>query len=250
MEKRPFSVEAGGKGDRLLDSEEMSQYRGYIGTINWVVQCTRPDMAYELIELSVKSKVASVDDMKRARKLVSRIQDLESLVFFPALGEIGSWTLCVYTDASHANLPDGVSSTMGCLVFVVGRGGATCAVSWRANKIKRVVRSTLAAETMALQEGLEEALYIRSLLLELGSGEIRIVAYVDNKSLIEALYSTKQVNDRRLRIDIGSLKELLNGEVESINWIPGSRQLANCLTKRGASGSDLLNVLQSGRMPS
>ena len=250
MEKRPFWIKAGGREDRLLDSEEMSQYRGYIGTINWVVQCTRPDMAYELIELSVKSKIASVDDMKRARKLISRIQDFESFVFFPALGEMGNWTMCVYTDASHANLSDGVSSTMGCLVFVVGRGGAMCTVSWRANKIRRVVRSTLAAETMALQEGLEEAIYIRSLLLELGNWKIPIVAYVDNKSLIEALYSTKQVNDRRLRIDIGSLKELLNGEVESIKWIPGSRQLANCLTKRGASGSDLLDVLQSGRMPS
>lgn len=249
LEKKPFSVSGESREKRILNEEEMSQYRGLIGAINWVVQCTRPDMAYELIELSMKSKTASSDDLGRARKVMRRIQDLESFLFFPALGERETWSLCVYTDASHANLPDGVSSAMGCLVFVIGQGGASCIVSWRANKIKRVVRSTLAAETMALQQGLEEAIYIRSLVSELLSCELPIVAYVDNKSLVQAVYSTKQVDDRRLRIYIGSLKELLNNEVKQIKWIPGFGQLANCLTKRGASGRDLLRVIQSGRIP-
>ena len=158
------------------------------------------------------------------------------------------WSLCVYTDASHANLPDGVSSAMGCLVFVVGRDGACCPVSWRANKIKRVVRSTLAAEAMALQEGLEEGIYIQSLIQELYHMEVPIMAYVDNRSLVEAVHSTKQVNDRRLRIDIGAIKEILGREVKQILWTHGSSQLANCLTKRGASGGALLEVIQTGNI--
>ena len=70
----------------------------------------------------MKSKVASVDDLRSARKIINRTQDLESFVFFPALDEIKIWSLYVYADAFHANLPDGVSSAMGCLIFVVGRG--------------------------------------------------------------------------------------------------------------------------------
>ena len=174
---------------------------------------------------------------------------MESFISFPVLGDVRTWSLWVYTDASHANLPDGISSAMGCIVFVVGHNSASCAVSWRANKVRRVVRSTLAAETMALQEGLEEAIYVRSLIFELLGWEVPIVGYVDNKSLVEAVYSTKQVSDRRLRIDIGAIKELLGSEVRQIKWTPGSGQLANCLTKRGASGRDLLSVIQSGHMP-
>ena len=204
-------------------------------------------MAYELIELSMKSKQATMDELRRTRKVISRLQDMGSHVFFPTLGAVECWSLYVYTDASHANLPDGVSSAMGCLVFVVGRGGDCCPVSWRANKIKRVVRSTLAAETMALQEGLEEGMYIQSLIKELHRIDVPITAYVDNKSLVEAVHSTKQVNDRRLRIDIGAIKEILGREVQQIKWTHGSAQLANCLTKKGASGRDLLGVIQAGK---
>ena len=39
--------------------------------------------------------------------------------------------------------------------------------------------------------------------------KIPITAYVDNRSIIEALESTKQVDDKHLRIDIGALKELI-----------------------------------------
>ena len=41
------------EGESILDSEEMSQYRPHIVAINWVVQCIRPDTAYELTELSM-----------------------------------------------------------------------------------------------------------------------------------------------------------------------------------------------------
>ena len=59
----------------------MLQYRAHIGAINWVVQCTRSDMAYGWTELSIKSKVASADDLRRSRKVINRIQDLESFIF-------------------------------------------------------------------------------------------------------------------------------------------------------------------------
>ena len=240
-------MEVGKLAEYVLTSEEMSHYRGQIGAINWVVQCPRPDMAYELKELSMKSKEATMGDLRRAGKVISRLQDINSYIFFPDIKDVESWSL-VFTDASHANLSDGVSSAMGCVVFLVGRDGVCCTISWRANKIRRVVRSTLAAETMALQEGLEEAMYIRSLIFELKHVEVPIVGYVDNKSLVEAVHSTKQVNDRRLRIDIGAIKEVLGREVKQIRWIHGSSQLANCLTKRGASGTTLIKVLQDGQL--
>ena len=76
-----------------------------------------------------------------------------------------------------------------------------------------------------------------------------IVAYVDNKSLVEAVQSTKLVDDKRLRLDIGAVKEYLDTkQLSSLNGCPGVAQLANCLTKRGVSGLQLLTVLQSGKL--
>ena len=67
---------------------------------------------------------------------------------------------------------------------------------------------------------------------------------------MDALKSTHLVEDRRLRIDIGMLKQNLEYEVRQVTWIPGDQQLANCMTKKGARGDSLLAILHSGRMVS
>ena len=97
--------------------------------------------------------------MKRAKEIIE--------VVFPDLGSFSEWRLVVFSDASFANLPDKISSCFAYIVLLVGADGRCCPVSWKANKIKRVCRSTLAAETMALIEGLEECLYLKHLLCEI-----------------------------------------------------------------------------------
>jgi hypothetical protein len=44
------------------------------------------------------------------------------------------------------------------------------------------------------------------------------------------------------------LLAIQNNYVE-VKWCPGKVQLANSMTKRGASGIELLNVLQKGKLP-
>lgn len=59
---------------------------------------------------------------------------------------------------------------------------------------------------------------------------------MDNKSLVDALHSCKNVDDRRLRIDIAVLRDMLErGEIGEVSWVDTSQQLADCLTKKGAS---------------
>ena len=52
---------------------------------------------------------------------------------------------------------------------------------------------------------------------------IQIIAYVDNKSVIEAVSSTKLVDDKRLRVDIAAISEsLARSEISEIKWCPGN----------------------------
>ena len=229
-----------------LSGLEKTGYRSIVGAINWIVRGSRPDMAFDMVELAVRANCATVEDLIKARKVLRRLQEFGSYILFPCISS--PWSLYVFTDASLANLSDGVSSSLGIVIFVTD-GNRSSPLAWHANKIKRVVRSTLAAESLALLEGLEEALYLRSVLMEIHiSTTIPIVGFVDNKSLVEAIYSTKLVNDKRLRIDIGAIKEMLKSDIEQVKWLPGSSQLANCLTKRGASGEQLLTVFRTGRL--
>ena len=135
------------------------------------------------------------------------------------------------------------------IVFLVDSDGNCCTLSWHGGKIKRVVRSTLAAEALSLCEAVEDAIYLKHILSEvmLTQSAVKIVAFVDNRDVVDAVYSTKQVDDRRLRIDISSLKEfIVNEELSAVRWCPGSLQLANGMTKKGAKVDDMLNILQSG----
>lgn len=232
----------------VLNVNEQTLFRSLVGSLNWIVQGSRPDLAFDLIDLSTKLNSATIDDFCRAIKVLKRAKDCQSAVKFSNLGDYKNWEILVYTDAAHANLSDGVSSTSAMVVFI--RSGEKCVpLSWRCCKIKRVVRSTLAAEALALQEGLEEAIYLQTLLLELTKHKIPIIAKVDSNGLCEAIKSTKSVNDRRLRIDIAAIKQEVGGDVKDVIWCPGCENLANCMTKRGASASSLLAVFNSGIVP-
>ena len=54
----------------------------------------------------------------------------------------------MFSDASHAKISDGVSG----MVFLSGSNHSSCPLSWSANKLKRIVRSTIAAEALSLQK--------------------------------------------------------------------------------------------------
>ena len=79
--------------------------------------------------------------------------------------------------------------------------------------------------------------------------KLPIEAYVDNKSLIDALKSTKFVTDKRLRIDISSVKEMIsNKQIKKVEWTPTNKQLANCLTEQGSTSDELILTLQNGKL--
>ena len=234
-----------------LNEDEQTSYRQLIGQLNWAVQGSRPDMAFATIEMSTKLKQAKVCDLVGAVKKISRSKDIQSFLFFPRLNKV-ELKIVVYTDASLGNINGGTGSTGALIVWLMDNTGQCCPIAWNAHKIKRIVRSTLAAEMLSLQEGLETSFYYRQMLADILSIEpktIKIEAYVDNKSVIEAISSTKMVDDKRLRVDVAAIQELLKlNNINKIEWIPGHLQLANSMTKQGASGYDLLKVLQSGKM--
>ena len=58
----------------------------------------------------------------------------------------------------------------------------------------------------------------------------------------------KYVQNKRLRIDIGAIKEtFMKQEIHKIKWINSTQQLADVLIKSGANTS-LLNVLHTGTL--
>ena len=94
-----------------LTSSEHTKYRRVFGQLNWAVQGTHPDLAFELIDLSIKFKNASVNDFIKALKSIRKLKQTNTKILFPIFNsDPHSWTIIAFSDAVHANLNDGVSS--------------------------------------------------------------------------------------------------------------------------------------------
>ena len=250
-EVRPVEINRERKlalGDKL-SSKETRQLRGIAGQLNWVSSQTRPDMAYSACETSVSIRNPTVRDLVQANKHIKKLNAERVQLKIKKICLKSARIVC-YTDASFANLRDGASQG-GYIIFLVGKDGKYSPLTWKSKKLKRVVKSTLSAETLALEEGIEACFMLKSILCEiLGFCEkdkiLPIECTTDNKSLLEAVYSTKTLTEKRLKVDICVIREMIaKGEVHSVKWQDGKYQLADCLTKAGASCSRLLEVLRS-----
>ena len=111
-----------------------------------MAQGTRPDLAYEVVELSSKFDKAVVSGLIRANKNLLKLKQLKSFIRFPNLEPSKDWKIVVFSDASHTNI-DSVSS-LEHIVLIAGCKKRSAPIAWSSSKIKRVVRSTLAAETL------------------------------------------------------------------------------------------------------
>ena len=54
----------------LLNADEQTIYRCLVGQLNWAVQGSKPDMAFEMIDLSTKLKEGTIGDLSRAVMVV------------------------------------------------------------------------------------------------------------------------------------------------------------------------------------
>ena len=156
----------------------------------------------------------------------------------------------VFSDASFGNVKNG-GSQGGFIIFLSDETNSVTPLSWSSKRLKRVVRSTMAAETLALLQAVDGAIYLRQfisevLFNELSAKSIPIYCFVDNKDLCSALESSKDVNERRLRVEIQTLKDCIRNDNLFIRWVDTKNQLADVFTKTGLKSCTLLNALADG----
>ena len=67
--------------------------------------------------------------------------------------------------------------------------------------------------------------------------------------MYDALRPIHPVLDKRIRVEIGILREMTEKKkIVSVDWITSDKQIANRLTKHGASPDLLLKVLSCGKI--
>ena len=225
--------------ERQMSAEELTKYRSSVGQINWVAQHTRPDLAFEVSDLSRAFQGGTIENMKRMRGVIKRMKENNFKVKLEKI-EKGKEFWEVYADASFGNIECG-KSQIGYIVSLGDDTGKRCPIQWKSQKAKRVAKSTIDAEALGLGEAAEAAIYLNKLWKEItGSEEIPVIIKTDSKTLERAIQSTSGVKSRRLRIDIAAIKEMIErGEIQQIEWVKTNEQMADCLTKRGVANFNI-----------
>ena len=247
---QPMTYEKSKTKHDKLDQIEVRNLRTLIGQLNWIATQTRPDLLYECCDLLGKIKYATIEDAKRANKVLKKLKEENISVKVNTIESFVDTKLLVFHDASFANMA-GSGSQGGYVIFLSDVfANKVTPIAWQSHRLKRVVNSTIGAETMALIEASGKAYWLRCMISEIvPSFSVPIHCFTDSKTLYHAIKSTKQITDKRLSIDLAMIKEKLESkEIDHINWISNENQLADCLTKRGANCEKLLATLRSAKL--
>ena len=238
---------------KVVNEKNQEIFRGLVGKIGWLGGLSRPDVAFDNVVLSSKLGKANQEDMDYAVKVIKRLKVEDSKMTFSNLGEVKDWIIEAYGDAGYKSMPDKLASCGGRAVVIKNRKTKkACLVSWRSKRLKRLVTSSTAAEVLAINDAVGEAVYIQAVLGEVfGQVEkkVPIIVHTDSKNLYKAVRTTALVEDSKLRLDLAILKESLEtGEIEELNLVTSGQMLANSLTKKGASTKSLMRVIRDGDM--
>ena len=155
-----------------LEPSQRSEYRTVIGQLLWLALKTRPDLGSAtsiLAQRTMKSKASDARELNRISRYARSTAD-EGIVLRKGVVDIFGATLLVFSDSAFANA-EGERSQCGTVTVLVmpqhvndviekGRYDLCTFLGGRSATVKRVVRSTLAAEGYATSEGVECGSYI------------------------------------------------------------------------------------------
>ena len=239
---KELEIETKGRSkESVLSSDEKSSLRKLLGKLLWPAMQSRPDMVYPVSHLIGNIGESTISDVMQANKLIRKLKSGFHSLIYPNLGAPEDWQIVCFCDASLSNNND--SSTQGgYLVYLCNQKSLECSlIAWQSCKLKRIARSTLAAECIALIEGADCAILSHKILFYPRASNLEVKIFTDNASLVEAVYSTKQVNEKKLRLDIAYIKELCRFHKIQIAWISTAMQLADPLTKAQSPAADILD---------
>jgi hypothetical protein len=201
-------------------------YRSAIGSLMYVMTCTRPDIATAVGVLSRFSENPGRDHwegVKRVFRYLKATSDIK-LTF----RRTKKFHLKGYVDADYAGCLDTSRSTTGWIFLLGGT-----AISWSSKRQKSVTLSTCEAEYVAAGFATKESLWISEYLGELGvdqSGPVNIMC--DSQSAIALLRNpVLHQSTKHIRIQVHFIRERYNSGEINLKYVDTRNQLADFLTK-------------------
>ncbi|CAL1387962.1 unnamed protein product [Linum trigynum] len=209
------------------DSVRQSEYASIIGSLRYVADYTRPDIAYVNGLLGMFNSCPSREHWNTIERVMRYLKRTANLgIHYQRFTAV----LEGYSDVDWNTLSDDSKTTSG-YIFNIVRG----AVSWKSKKQTILVQSTMKSEMIALATASEEASWLRGLLSEIPLWERPVplvLIHCDSTAAIAKVenrfYNGKK---RQIRREHSTVRELLMIGVVRVDHIRSEQNLADPFTK-------------------
>lgn len=199
-------------------------YQEIIGCLMWIAGSTRPDICYGVRYLARYASKPYDLHLRLAQRLLAYLQ--QSKDYGLTLGGSTS-ALEGWVDADYAGCTDTRCSTTG-YIFKF----CDSAISWQSKRQATVAQSTLEAEYVAAAEAAREAMWLRTILEELGFQQGTTRLNCDNMGAI-LLANKPGTHARSKHIDVRHhyLRQKIDSCELNIVYVRSAEQDADFLTK-------------------
>lgn len=208
-----------------------------------------------------------VSHVQSYNKGIREMKEKKVCLKFSSNVPVDDWRLVCIADVGWATRDNGDSQGGYLLLLaesaMLERKPARCwLVDWSSKKLKRVVRSSVAAETLSGQNGLDAIELFQALLAETLFGttprdfrhqkpEHSAALVLDSKGFYDAITrsccSQAISVEKRLQIDYAIAKETMANQNIIPFWVNNLRMVADCLTKLRGENKLLYDILEKGR---
>ena len=236
------------------------------GQLAWVSTATRPDQSFLSSYLQGVQDKGCVSHVQQYNKALREMKERKVCLRFPSNVPIDKWRIICIADAGWGTRSSGESQGgyILCLAHkdILERKRAPCwIVDWASKKLKRMVRSSVAAETLSSQNGLDAIESFQALLSEtlygMSPAEFRKTTpkvpsclVVDSKGFYDAVTrsccSSSISVERRLMIDYAIARETMEKQHIIAFWVNNLRMAADVLTKLKGDVRPLFEILEGG----
>eukprot|EP00971_Amphidinium_carterae_P288390 5725439-Amphidinium_carterae.1 len=260
-ETQTSSTTIRGQPEEVLTGTALTEFRSLVGCLQWLSGGSRPDLSAPTSLLQSGSPTRA-----QLRGLQQTVQFAQQTPragarFYPI--PLHQLLLIGYSDASFNNA-EGQKSQLGMIIVAAHRDilkpGVEMEVSlvdWRSHRSRRVTRSTLSAESIALDSTIDHMQFLSALWgIVLNhkqrrdvSGYIPWTVCTDCRSLYDAVSQENTVTEeKRVLIDICAMREALaecsahhNFLEPKPRWVPTAHMHADALTKLDRALRDRFN---------
>ncbi|RVW44682.1 Retrovirus-related Pol polyprotein from transposon TNT 1-94 [Vitis vinifera] len=210
--------------DKEKEDMKRVSYASTVGSLMYVMVCTRPDIAYAV---GVVIRFLSNPGRLHLEAIKWIMRYLRGTSKLKLTFGSGKPVLVGYTDSYMAGDVDNRRSTSGYLMTFSGG-----VVSWQSRLQKCVALSTTEAKYIAVAEACKELLWMKRFIHELGFKQQRYVVYCNNQSAIHlSKNSTFHAKSKHIDVRYHWMRDALNDNLFELEKIHTDHNGSDMLTK-------------------